>query len=239
MKRAEKGDAGPFPGTSGHFPEDATGLPKRTLHAEKTVPGIPARGESIWSPGSDGTRFSNAIFEEHMADIKSTLELVMERTRNMVFSKDEKKEQDLAEFHKTVSGLIQKVLDGIVRQGDFEKELERMGRGIATDPRRVAAEEIAKRLDLEGDNAALFDLLSGPCRVDTSKARAAVEAYAQALKQGEAEATARLLRRFSGEHGISGIAVTPNLEKDAEWTEALASLRERHRTLLEGAVARF
>jgi len=46
-----------------------------------------------------------------MAEVKSTLELVMERTRHLTLTEDEKREQAVAEFKGSLGGLLQKVQD--------------------------------------------------------------------------------------------------------------------------------
>lgn len=174
-----------------------------------------------------------------MAEIKSTLELVLERTRNMVFSRDEKREREIADFGKTVSGLVQKVLDGVVRIENFSRELERLGQGVETDHRRVAIDEVSKRLRLDQDNGALFGILGGACHADPAGAIEAIRAYREAREQAGAEISSRILKRFAESHGISGSAVEPNLDKDAEWAQTIGSIQDRYQAMLEGEVAKL
>lgn len=46
-----------------------------------------------------------------MTEIKSTLDLVMEKTRHLSFSEQEKKDQHSEEFAKRIKGLIQQYQD--------------------------------------------------------------------------------------------------------------------------------
>ncbi len=59
-----------------------------------------------------------------MAEIKSTLDLVMEKTRNLRFSSQEKREIQMEEARRAFNGLLQKYLDG-------QLELEAVQLGVA------------------------------------------------------------------------------------------------------------
>ena len=58
-----------------------------------------------------------------MAEIKSTLDLVMEKTRHLSFSEQEKQEQHSHEFAKRIKGLIQQYQDQKLRVENLKIEL--------------------------------------------------------------------------------------------------------------------
>ena len=68
-----------------------------------------------------------------MAEVKSTLELVMERTRHMTLSEEDKREQALAEFKKSLGGLLQKVQDGVLGPEHFTNRPEGFAGEFAPD----------------------------------------------------------------------------------------------------------
>ncbi len=60
-----------------------------------------------------------------MAEIKSTLELIMEKTKNLTFSDEEKKALREKEVQGKVRGFITKFMDGVMN-------LDTLGQGIAS-----------------------------------------------------------------------------------------------------------
>jgi len=59
-----------------------------------------------------------------MGEIKSTLDLVMEKTRHLTLSPEEKDAQTKVEVHKRLKGLVQKYQDNLLRKDGLEKELD-------------------------------------------------------------------------------------------------------------------
>ena len=59
-----------------------------------------------------------------MGEIKSTLDLVMEKTRHLTFSREEKDSQKKDEVHKRLKGLVQKYQENLLRKDRLEKELD-------------------------------------------------------------------------------------------------------------------
>ena len=94
-----------------------------------------------------------------MAEIKSTLELVMERTRNLTQTEEEKREQAVGEFKKSLSGLLQKFLDGALTPDRFREDLHRLQENAQVTDGGIILGEICKRLDFEGDNTWALNLL--------------------------------------------------------------------------------
>ena len=84
-----------------------------------------------------------------MAEIKSTLELIMEKTKNLTFTDEEKKASRKKEVQGKVRGFITKFMDGVMNldtlgQGiaSFEKE----DQGIAKE---IVVNECLSRIDPE------------------------------------------------------------------------------------------
>lgn len=150
-----------------------------------------------------------------MAEIKSTLDLVMERTRHLTMREEDKREQAEAEFRKTVNGLLQKYLDGELDAARVREEA--FGPGAPDSDRAIAIGEIGKRIDPAGDNASLLALLR--------EMGAEVSGIETVLKECEAagasetEAAAEKVREALRGRGISGSAAVPNPAAQKGWKD--------------------
>ena len=58
-----------------------------------------------------------------MGEIKSTLDIIMEKTKGMTMSDEEKRELKKKELSDRLKGLIQKFLDGILTYEDLKGEI--------------------------------------------------------------------------------------------------------------------
>ena len=59
-----------------------------------------------------------------MAEIKSTLDLIMERTKNLSLTPEERTEIRLKEIQAKVNGWTQRYIDGLLNASDVKNELE-------------------------------------------------------------------------------------------------------------------
>ncbi len=161
-----------------------------------------------------------------MAEIKSTLDLVMERTRNLTMTDEEKQEQALADFRTAVSGLIWKYADEILSPDQFRDELNHLEQTSEVRDMGVVLDEIAKRLHPDQDNQRLLRLVDEVCGVDATPIESALDNYAQTIASRSLERIEDLKRILLDSFGISGSAVLPNLDADSDWTVERQSIRE-------------
>lgn len=169
-----------------------------------------------------------------MAEIKSTLELVMQRTRHLHMSEEDKRRQAEKEFTEAVSGLVSKHLDGQMGMDRFTRELNRLGEMDCTR-KMLAAAEICMRIDPVADNSPLLQLIEDGLGLDVSGMEAALKQCRERLDREEDRAVART-RADLLQKGVSGAAVIPNIAKDMEWQD---KRREMLQTLREELAARF
>jgi hypothetical protein len=160
-----------------------------------------------------------------MGEIKSTLELAMERTRNMVLSDKERQEQALAEFRGHVNGLLQRFRDGVLSQEEFRRELDQLQSGSEPSYAKALMEEAAKRIDPDQDNAWAMNLLEHICGVPVDGLRSILDEYGERMVSAGEGRAARIVENLEGA-GISGSAVVPNLSGDGEWLEVHTRLRQ-------------
>lgn len=172
-----------------------------------------------------------------MAEIKSTLELVMERTRHLKLTEEDKRDQALAEFKGGLGGLLQKVQDGVLSLDRFKADLRALQERTLPGGTATVIEELAARLDLEGDNDWALKLLGGACEVDTRELAAVFHDYRQACENLDQTRTGEIRKDLAARYGIRGSAVIPNLAADPAWATARQRLRERFEPVLGQAVA--
>jgi len=146
-----------------------------------------------------------------MAEIKSTIELIMERTRNLTMSEEDKREQAAVEFKAASNRLIQKFLDGVIDLDKFQEEFNRIETSAVN--RGIAIAEAARRIDPEGDNRALLDLLRFGLGADVLRVAALLDDFRRAVDTEDHGAMDRMLDRLL-KRGISGSAVIPNIQFD-------------------------
>jgi hypothetical protein len=59
-----------------------------------------------------------------MGEIKSTLDLVLEKTKNLTLSSEEKETQKRKEIENRIKGMVQKYQDGILSQNQLKTDYE-------------------------------------------------------------------------------------------------------------------
>jgi hypothetical protein len=173
-----------------------------------------------------------------MAEIKSTLDLVMERTRHLTMSDGDKREQAAAEFKTALNGLIMKYLDGDSDVDRFREQLSRLEKNCSFSDREMVVGEIARRIDPEADNRLLLDLLQSTCGLNVSGIQVLLKECAQAV-DNHAEAARKRVTGDLKENGILGSAVVPNLDSDKTWVMRRKEIFEQCRESLQAEVRRL
>jgi len=160
-----------------------------------------------------------------MAEIKSTIDLIMERTKNLSASPEELEAYQRREREKHIRGLIQRLLDDNLTLDDVKEELAKESKnGPAKDVTAVLKEALTGHVDPETDNERLFRIV---CElVGTPEDR-----LHETLRACQAELFARqtaLMDRQRQElesKGIAGSAVVPNAEADPQGTALRDEIR--------------
>ncbi len=118
-----------------------------------------------------------------MAEIKSTLELVMEKTRNLSMSEEDKQKQAAREFNEAVNRLVMKYVDGQIDLDEFRAELGRLEGSPSA--KASAAAEIAMRVAPLADNQLLLDLMKHGFGGDISGIEALLSHFRQTIQAAE------------------------------------------------------
>lgn len=159
-----------------------------------------------------------------MAEIKSTLDLVMERTRNLTLSEEEKRGHAEAEFTARVKGMICRYEDGLLTAERFAGELSQLMAEFRIADGGAVLGQLAWKLDPHRDNAEIFALLEALAGDLTRKLESLFERYATSVEAMEAQARGRRLSLLES-CGISGPAVIPDIDGDAECVEETGRAR--------------
>lgn len=158
-----------------------------------------------------------------MGEIKSTLDLIMEKTKNLTMSSEEKEEIQRQEWLKKARGWIQKFLDG-----QLEGEKLRIVFSDRTKPsswEKMLKRELIAGLDPEGDNLKRFELMTILLQISPEPFLEVLEDYNRQVghertRQGEGQIIEL------ANQGFSGPAVIPNLDRNPAWKDFLAHEKE-------------
>ena len=95
-----------------------------------------------------------------MGEIKSTLDLVMERTRHLSMSTQEKLQQRQANFAKRLQGLLQQYADGAMAVNRLRDRINALQAEFSMTDREPVLTAIIERIDPEKDNQSWLALLA-------------------------------------------------------------------------------
>jgi len=152
-----------------------------------------------------------------MAEIKSTIDLIMERTKDLSASPEEREAWHRQEREKHLRGLIQRLLDDSLTLDDVKDELEREKKGgRAAEALGTLKTALAAHVDPDSDNERLFRIvheLTGTPerRLQETLQPCQAESYAKKMALTEQQ------RGELASAGIAGSAVEPNPEADPQW----------------------
>jgi hypothetical protein len=160
-----------------------------------------------------------------MGEIKSTLDLVMERTRHLSLSKEEKQRQRKSDFEKRLQGLLQQYADHALRLDALLDRIDGLQAEFECDDRDAVVKASIHRVAPGQDNAPWLALLArlAPATCEPLSEILAVYHRQETLLMKTAGAQQR--SRLASKQGIRGSALRPNLQKDASYQEGLAALQ--------------
>ena len=171
-----------------------------------------------------------------MGEIRSTLDIVMEKAKGITVSEEEKTEFARKEIGGKVRGWLQKYLDGSMSMDQLEAETAALSIERKEAARGAWVQSCLDRMDLEGDNAPLMRVLSIMAGLDTKALERHIREQQQGFQKEKEEQESRLYRMLA-EKGIRGPAVRPNLAADSGWRSRLEALNRQFRDELEPLVS--
>jgi hypothetical protein len=171
-----------------------------------------------------------------MAEIKSTLDLVMERTRNMVQSDEDRARERAREVENQARGMLLALTEGRMFVDELPEVL------TEDEVRRALMRVMVQDIDPGKDNETLLDALGkvipAERQEDFERMAASLSEYDEKRKEIAREALDRAGRALE-KSGIRGSAVHPNLTVDPSYADALDKLKTSSRARLSRLMNRF
>jgi hypothetical protein len=168
-----------------------------------------------------------------MGEIKSTLDIVMERTRHLTMTQEEKDDLRRKEVTGKVRGWIQKYLDEQLNAERLVTEMDSIDTDERQDIDHTMKAELIEQLQPDGDNIKVFELIDRFTDLETDRLKRVISEF-QEMAAKERGDVARRMTHDLAQRGISGTAVVPNLELDAEWASSFQERLSRARDRLKG-----
>jgi hypothetical protein len=168
-----------------------------------------------------------------MAEIKSTLDLVMERTRHLSMSEEEKAQQQKADFERRLQGLLQQYADGALTAEALRNRVSVLQAETKVSDRRIPIEAVLKRIDPDQDNRGWLILVQDFVPAAHSPVQEALTAYHKKKADLQKTGEQRMLAQLAQRHGIEGSAVLPNPQKDHQFLQHLSALRHEIQIRIE------
>ena len=161
-----------------------------------------------------------------MAEIKSTIDLIMERTKNLSASPEEREDYQRREREKHIRGLVLRLLDDNLTLDGIRDELAKEKKnGREAEVTAILKDALAAHVDPDTDNERLIRIIHELAGTPEDRLR-------ETLRACQAEFFAKrtvLTERLKGElesRGIAGSAVLPNPEADPQWKARREQTRE-------------
>ena len=171
-----------------------------------------------------------------MGEIKSTLELAMERTKKFAISEKEKEEIKQKEIFQKVTSLFHRYREGHLPLNDILKEIEKMEKKTSTTVKELLLSQWIDALSLDDDNERIFK------GIESLKQRSIDEVkkefhfllsqYMDKKEKFKEEVKVQFIEVLRKE-GIYGSAVEPKIEGSDLWKKENEKLDNSYKTKLE------
>lgn len=166
-----------------------------------------------------------------MAEIKSTLELAMERTKKISISRKEREEIKQKEILQKVTGLFHRYAEGHLPWTEILKEIERMKENTKGMVREVLLSQLIDSLSLNDEHERLLKAIESLKHRDVDVVKQKLDRlliqYREEEEKSKQEMRTQLLETLKGE-GIYGKAVEPNIEMSPLWEKENEKLKHRY-----------
>ena len=171
-----------------------------------------------------------------MGEIKSTLDLVMEKTKNLSLSDEEKQEHKNKEIAGRILGLLSKFQDKTISLEGFHAQYRTLKQEYSLmETNDFLVKEICGQIQPGKDNQAMLDLLTEFKVPNVERLKSVLEEF-QAVNGSAAEERCKVLKdRLAKTHFISGSAVVPNLGNDDEWRHKAGEIKAEFEAKLKHA----
>lgn len=155
-----------------------------------------------------------------MAEIKSSIELAMEKTKHLIMTEEEKKEQEKKELEAKIKGILRRFKDGYMKREEVMDEFRNLKEKTK---KKMFIQFVLESIDPASENDELISLLES---IDERlKEKIGLElktiqkAFDEALNQRQMIVKERIREKLLS-LGLEGDAMIINFELWDEWKEA-------------------
>ena len=160
-----------------------------------------------------------------MGEIKSTLDIIMEKTRGMTMSDEEKREMKQKEVSDRIRGLTQKFLDGIITYENLKKEISPENGDEKEMTLKAVTGILFPKLIPAEDNYPIIQILGIFNEIDIKTIEKIITESERKIENEKSIYNSKLKKKIE-EKGISGTAVIPNLNADREWIQKVENIKK-------------
>jgi len=170
-----------------------------------------------------------------MAEIKSALELAMEKSKKYVISDEERERIREKEILQKAMGLFHRYKEGRLSQNEMMREIEKMDEKVRERVKEVLLFQWVDALSLDFDPERLFgalESLRGRSLNDVKeKFQNLRSIFQNEIEEARQKLSLQLVEALKDE-GIDGDAVEPNVEGSEEWKGRVEEVNRSHREKL-------
>ncbi len=163
-----------------------------------------------------------------MTEIKSAIELAMEKTKGLRLSHEEKEKLKEEELQSKAQSLVNRFLEVDFHLREVEKDLGKYPPEQRPHLEKLIIHFLAEAIALDRDNDLIFqgiEAFQKESKNTIKKLQELIKSYRQ-RKEKEYKQTEKDLLKKLERQGISGSAVQPKIEGCQEWQDALAKFAQ-------------
>ncbi len=167
-----------------------------------------------------------------MGEIKSTLDIIMEKAKNLEVTEEEKVQIRKKEIEDKGKGMVQKFLDRVLRTEDIISEIGFMDEQAQEWIKKSILDDCMERINIERSNEDMLELVEKVLGLNPAPIRALIERFQKQLTHEAEKIRAKLAQELQ-EKGIRGSAVIANHKASAQWASLEAQLHEEFEKQLD------
>ena len=173
-----------------------------------------------------------------MGEIKSTLDIIMEKTKGMTMSDEEKREMKKKEVSDRIRGLTQKFLDGIITYENLKEEIRPEDEDEKEMTLKAVTDILFPWLIPGEDNSTALRVMEIFDEIDVKSIEKIIVESEQEIENERGKFKNDLGKKIK-EKGISGTAVITNLNADKEWVQKVEDIKKEFSEKLTGISQNF
>jgi seryl-tRNA synthetase len=162
-----------------------------------------------------------------MAEIKSAVELAMEKTKDLHLSREEMNTLKEQKMKSKAQGLVNRFLEVDFHLKEVQKELLKFTPDERKQLEKLMRQYLADAIQLDRDNDLLFqgiETLREESKTLDRQIQQLIKKYRQQKEKAYGETEKNLLAQWV-KQGISGSAVQAKVEGSPEWGKALSRFK--------------